>query len=174
MIISFTGYKRSGKSESAKFLEKFGFERINFKDSLIDEIRQNFPDLLKVIGDDFENKPPAVRTLLQNYGTEVRRRDNPNYWTDKWISKVRDKENVVVDDCRFLNEAEAIKNLGGIIIRIIRPGFTGDSHQSETEQNNISVEHTIIADSKKSLIQQVSEIYEQERTVDIQRKNNIA
>lgn len=161
MIIAFTGYKRSGKSVASNFLKKFGFERINFKDSLVEEIRQNFPDLLNVIGDDFENKPPAVRALLQNYGTEVRRRDNPDYWVNKWLEKVIKKENVVVDDCRFLNEARAVKDLNGIIIRIVRPNFNGDNHVSETEQDLINVDYTIFNDGKiDKLIKQIDDIYQ--------------
>jgi len=157
MIIALTGFKRSGKSECAKHLAKHGLKRINFKDCLIEEIKQNFPDLLKVIGDDFDNKPPAVRALLQNYGTEVRRRDNQDYWVNKWKEKVSD--NVVVDDCRFLNEAKAIKDLGGTIIRVIRPGFNGDNHISEREQEQIKVDYTIIAQDLKSLIQQIDDLY---------------
>jgi len=165
MIIALTGYKQSGKTEAAKFFQKFGYQKINFKDSLIEEIKQNFPDLLQVIGDDFTNKPPAVRALLQNYGTEVRRRDNINYWVIKWLDKVTadmdatGRIDYVVDDCRFLNEAKAVRDLQGIIIRIIRPGFTGDKHQSEREMDNIKVDYTIIADNLKSLNKQLSEIY---------------
>lgn len=166
MIIALTGKKRSGKSMCAKWLEDKGFKRINFKDALVAEVKQNFPDLLKVIGDDFDNKPPAVRALLQNYGTEVRRRDNKNYWTLKWLDQVdkymdsSKKCDIVVDDCRFLNEAKVVNDFNGIIIRVIRPGFEGDNHSSETEQNNIEVDYTIEADNLDSLYKQLEDIYE--------------
>ena len=101
MIIGFTGYKQSGKSTAAKYLEeKYNFTRINFKDALVQEIKDNFPDLLEEIcliyeefsfpkeGDGvdfgienmFQTKPPLMRALLQNYGTEVRRKDDQHYW----------------------------------------------------------------------------------------------
>ena len=167
MIIAFTGQKRSGKSEASKWFESRGYKRINFKDSLVGEIKQNFPDLLKVIGDDFNNKPPAVRALLQNYGTEVRRRDNKNYWTLKWLDQVDDymdsskKCDIVVDDCRFLNEAKVVNDFNGIIIKVTRKGFTGDSHISETEQSKIKPDYTINNDTTlDNLYKQLKIIYE--------------
>lgn len=143
MLIAFKGKKRSGKTVCSDYLVEKGFTKINFKDALVDEIRQNFPDLLREIGDDFENKPPMLRALLQNYGTEVRRRDDENYWVNKWEQRKPLNGDIVVDDCRFLNEAEAIKRHGGIIIKIDRPGYIGDEHQSETEQDQIKEDFTI-------------------------------
>lgn len=38
----------------------------------------------------------------------------------------------VVDDVRFLNEAEAVRRHGGIMVRVVRPGFDADAqHRSE-------------------------------------------
>lgn len=165
MILGLTGYKGVGKTTASDYLiEKHGFIRHNFKDSLIAEIKQNFPDLLQEIlkreyseghgivdiDDLFRVKPPLMRTLMQNYGTEVRRKDNTNYWTDKWkqrlrlLSVIEPGKHIVVDDCRFLNEAEAIKKMGGIIVRLTRPDIAdGGTHVSETEQNAIAYDYTM-------------------------------
>lgn len=158
-IIAFIGLKQSGKSTAAKYLqEKYGFVRHNFKDALVNEIKQNFPDLLQEIKDIydlphmdtidalFEEKPPLVRKLLQNYGTEVRRKDDINYWVDKWLAEFlfSKSENFVVDDVRFRNEAQTVKNQEGIIIKIIRTGqVSNDNHSSETEHNQIIPDYTI-------------------------------
>jgi hypothetical protein len=151
MIIGLIGFARSGKSTAAEHLQKnYGFERVNFKDGLIAEIKQNFPDLLyqicvacdKLEGgswveeDLFSIKPPIMRALLQNYGTEVRRGDNPNYWVEKWEDGIMTSgvENVVTDDVRFLNEAEAVKDFQGVLVRIVRSDITqAGTHASETE-----------------------------------------
>ena len=157
MILGFTGYMGSGKSTACQYiLDSYpGWVWINFKEGLINEIKQNFPDLLREIESQrtndqhmfdidslFKDKPPLARALLQNYGTEVRRRDNPNYWVEIWSRKVSEAIenglNVVTDDVRFLNEAAAVKSVGGEIIRIIRSDIsTGGTHMSEVEMNKI-------------------------------------
>jgi len=158
-IIGITGFKHVGKSTAAKYLESKGFTRHNFKDAMVQEIKDNFPDLLTQIviaGRDlgfksmnwnelFEEKPPLMRALMVNYGTEVRRNDDPDYWVSEWISKtINIDSNFVADDVRFLNEAEAVKHLDGIIIRLERDGVTtGGEHASETEQLQIVPDYTI-------------------------------
>jgi hypothetical protein len=87
-----------------------------------------------------------MRALMINYGTEVRRKENPDYWVNQWMYFAEDNynKNIVVDDCRFLNEAKAIKHLDGILIRIVRTDITtGGDHQSETEQLGIEADYTI-------------------------------
>ena len=162
-LIGIVGFKGSGKSTAAKHLQtKYNFVRHNFKDALIAEIKQNFPDLLEVIREIswaeadiieensidelFKIKPPLMRALMINYGTEVRRKENPDYWVNQWMYFAEDNynKNIVVDDCRFLNEAKAIKHLDGILIRIVRTDITtGGDHQSETEQLGIEADYTI-------------------------------
>ena len=166
-LYAFTGKKESGKSTAAKYVaEKTGAVRINFKDALVQEMKENFPDLLEGIRHDlwytictktddweqempsiddlFDEKPPLMRALMQNYGTEVRRGDNPDYWTQKWFYKVNQLDNVVTDDVRFLNEAKGVKLFGGVIIRIIRSDITSTKgHLSETEMDQIEADYTV-------------------------------
>lgn len=154
MIIGLVGFKQVGKSTAAKYLEdKHKAKRINMKDALVSEIKQNFPDLLAKLADMhmmsvnqlFDVKPELMRALMQNYGTEVRRGDDQNYWTDRWKESVEGvKGMIVVDDVRFLNEAKAVREMGGIIVRLTRPDIeTGGTHSSETEQLSIEVDETI-------------------------------
>ncbi len=180
MIIGFIGFQRVGKTTASNYLiNKYGFVRHNMKDALVAEIKQNFPDLLVEIGNVtqeyiepekrvdvtdllFQLKPPLMRALLQNYGTEVRRRDRPDYWTRRWEEGVRSEKmtiaddtivvgyavpkdiKVVTDDVRFKNEARVVKENGGILIRLTRPDITtGGSHASETEQLEIEADYTI-------------------------------
>lgn len=159
MIIGLTGLKQSGKSTAAKYLEsKYGFKRHNFKDALVKELKRNFPDLLEEmvsvhdaenIDKLFEEKPPLIRKLLQNYGTEVRRREDSEYWIREWINN-RPLSNTVVDDVRFLNEAQAVRLYGGRIVQIIKQGQeSNDQHQSETEMARIIPDSKIIANEGK-------------------------
>lgn len=167
MIIGLTGYKGSGKSTVAKFIaDEYGFKRINFKDGLVREMKEKFPNLLDeiaysvsmlqqyetgigeslTVSDLFELKPPLMRKLMQEYGTEVRRADYSDYWVNMWRKSASSKYvgSVVVDDVRFLNEAYAVRDMGGIIIRVVmQDQEQNDQHKSEREHLQIEPDFTI-------------------------------
>lgn len=183
MIIGLCGYKGSGKSEVAKYLAKnHGFRRVNFKDGLVEEMKANLVDTLEAIKESynehlfsdevsidkidmlFEMKPPIMRALMQNYGTEVRRKDKESYWVDKWIEKAREAGgNIVTDDVRFYNELSALGGEDGVLIRIAREDITtGGTHASETEQEKFIEDFTIVAKpgDLDSVFKQVESILE--------------
>ena len=75
MIIGAFGFKGSGKSVLASYLhDEHNFTRVNFKDALIKEMRENFVDTLEELSELyemsvdrlFEEKPPVMRKLMQN------------------------------------------------------------------------------------------------------------
>jgi hypothetical protein len=193
MIIGITGLKGSGKSTVADYLaKKHGFNRNNFKDELVAELKNKMPDVLTTmcalfnsmtisetdvwdVPRLFREKPPLMRALMQNYGTEVRRHDNENYWSDQW------KENlnlfigdIVTDDVRFLNEAEAVRDSGGIIIRLVIDGETSnDKHPSEQEQAGISPDYTIIVErgQHEMLYDMIDEIVNEQKENKAEVKN---
>lgn len=150
MIIAFTGPMKSGKTEACKYLGIHGFTRVSFKDAMIEEMKQTFPDFLNevasfyqsTVDDLFKIKPREIRKFMQNYGTDLRRREDPNHWVDKWLTQTYNHIDICVDDCRFLNEAKAVKSRNGIIVRLFRDAQE-DSHISETEMANIQVDHMI-------------------------------
>lgn len=166
MIIAFTGKKQSGKSTACSYIESVlpNVVRINFKDALVAEIKEKFPQLLSAIIDTmnkidydgmdswtidrlFKDKPPLMRSLMQNYGTDVCRGIDTEYWTNKWKKSVGMtvlETNVICDDVRFKNEADAVRACGGIVVRIVRTDLTHtDGHISETEQDTIVPDDTI-------------------------------
>jgi hypothetical protein len=62
------------------------------------------------------------RWILQQWGTEVCRR---GFHDDIWIASLENKlrtsqDDVVISDCRFPNEIKAIRNQGGIVLRVVR------------------------------------------------------
>src|SRR4051794_29167915 len=67
------------------------------------------------------------RHVMQTLGTDwARDMIAPEFWSRAWTSSAkaalaRGAPGIVVEDCRFPNEAEAIRALGGRIIRILRP-----------------------------------------------------
>ena len=66
---------------------------------------------------------PSVRKLLQLVGTELGRQlvGYEDVWVDKLIAASEFLDNVVVDDCRFPNEAEALRKNGFVLVRVTRP-----------------------------------------------------
>ena len=88
----------------------------------------------------------TVRGFLQRLGTEaIRDGIHPNTWVNALFADYNTGEfwpeaawpdkypNWIITDCRFPNEAQAIKDKGGIVIRVTRPGENlADLHPSET------------------------------------------
>lgn len=178
---------RSGKSTACEYLKEtyIDVRHINMKDGLVSEMKARLPNVLSEllwiyqndswfpeggissVDDLFRVKPPAFRALMQNYGTEVRRGDNPDYWVNIWKQNVDkavniDRDHVVCDDVRFLNEAKAVKDMGGVIVRIVRPDITDTgSHQSEVEMDQIEADYTVTAkkDNLRVLFNQLDDIF---------------
>ena len=160
MIIGLTGKKGSGKTTSAKMLDELvpGIVHINFKDAMISEMKQTLPGLLTEIANHYEmsvddlfvQKPPMMRKLMQDYGTTLRRATDENYWTKQLVMKIQEYPagtHFVIDDVRFLNEAETVRWLKGTLVRIARETepVIGqvDQHPSETEMETIATDYTI-------------------------------
>jgi hypothetical protein len=86
---------------------------------------------------------PEVRLLLQNLGSAGRRLFGQDFWVDQALRGVKAGDRVVVADVRYRNEVEAIRALGGIVINITRPGYSGDTHASERDLDGLEFDHTI-------------------------------
>lgn len=59
------------------------------------------------------------RAAMQLWGTSVRRGNNNNYWVDRVFDSIPAcNPMVIVDDVRFVNEAERIHSVGGVLVRL--------------------------------------------------------
>ena len=72
--------------------------------------------------------PRSPRQIMQWWGTEYRRAAQPGYWVSKaaqhihWLHKALSARLIVITDVRFEDEAQLVRNLGGQIWQIKRPG----------------------------------------------------
>ena len=89
--------------------------------------------------DGYKEKAPSdqslqLRELLQRLGTEAGRQTlGENIWVDSALTGHPEDARLVVTDVRFPNEAQRIKDLGGVVWRVKRPGVgPANYHESET------------------------------------------
>lgn len=170
MIIGISGKIGAGKDAIAAHLVKqHSFQIVRFSDALKEEVlrimRKTCEEICQVYAQlgggrmiDKPNerqlryllwdaKPPIMRRMLQEWGTELRRNEQPGYWVARWTIKVHQlKEkniSVVTPDVRFNDEAAAIRRAGGIVLRVERPGLSIGDHASETEADSLVFDHVI-------------------------------
>lgn len=141
MIIGVTGLIGSGKDTVANYLTTFhGFRKVSFAASLKDAVSSVFGwDRELLEGSTSESRQwreevdtwwaerlrmPNLtpRWILQQWGTEVCRN---HFHNDIWVASVENKlrqtkDNIVITDCRFINEVNAIHRVGGTTVRVAR------------------------------------------------------
>ncbi|NWN87005.1 MAG: hypothetical protein HLX51_00460 [Micrococcaceae bacterium] len=95
-----------------------------------------------------------IRRLQQIIGTEIGRQlVSDTIWVDTamfTVKRMRDRGNpVVISDCRFDNEAQAVRDAGGIMVRVDRPSLTSqpvDGHASEQGVADELIDEVIVND----------------------------
>lgn len=161
--IGLVGRARSGKDTVAHHLvEKHGYTRVAFADRMRDAVEALNPMIrldvdglqhictlkqgLKMYGwEGLKVYSPDIRGYLQRMGTEVGRdMFGENFWVMQAISVANQYEQVVFSDVRYPNEAERIRDAGGILWRVERDGIEkSDEHTSEALIETIKVDSVI-------------------------------
>lgn len=165
LVLGLTGLAKSGKSTVADHLiQRWGFRREKFAAPLKDMLRAIGLTDAEIEGDKKEVPCDLLcgatpRHAMQTLGTDWGRLlVHQNLWTAAW-SRRAGTGLVIADDCRFTNEAAAVRALGGAIIRIERPGLTTGGHASEQEMARIQPDTTILNDGTvNELLAQVDDI----------------
>jgi hypothetical protein len=141
MIIGIAGFQGAGKDTVADYLQNiYGFKRDSFAATLKDAVAAVFGwDRELLEGRTTEsriwreqvdpwwstrlNMPDLTpRLVLQKWGTEVARK---SWHDDIWIASLENKLNkaqndIVITDVRFPNEIKAVRDAGGVVIRVVR------------------------------------------------------
>ncbi len=88
----------------------------------------------------------TYRTLMQWWGTEYRRAQDPNYWVNSFFNNLDFGRKTIIDDVRMENEAQMIRTVGGILIRVNWEGAANSNeHSSETALDNYPFFHLTIS-----------------------------
>lgn len=156
MIIGLTGYARSGKDTVAGIIDQLectrwhnagACELVSFAAPMKEFCAELFGfSWSQVYGDLKEEpdprwvrpdgKPLTPRYALQTLGTEWGRNCDPDLWVKVAMAKAlkvhQDGYLAIITDVRFVNEARAVRDAGGVIWRIYRSG-RAHSHASEAE-----------------------------------------
>ena len=142
-VIGLSGYARAGKDTIGDYLVQLGYERASFAAPIrkalytLNPYASNSTRIQDVI-DEYgwegsKTVDPEIRLLLQRLGSDVGRAmiDN-DIWVDLTLKDIPDGAKIVFTDCRFPNEAAAIKRFGGELWRVARDGAKpANNHISE-------------------------------------------
>ncbi len=133
MLIGFSGNMGVGKSTAIQALKDFVFPQevhlVKFAQPLYDMQEFIYRRISTVVQRDesFTKDRKLLQWLGTDWGRDTIKQD---LWVSIWKQAVlslqlEDLEAIIVcDDVRFDNEGEAIKELGGQVIKIIRPDST--------------------------------------------------
>jgi hypothetical protein len=151
VVIGLSGKSGHGKDEvyriARRLLRGKRIEREAFDDLLKQQVA-------KAVGfevDFVEAQKDFFRPLLQWWGTEFRRNLCGN---DYWVNRMRRQlkqhslsDYIFVTDVRFPNEAELIRENGGVVVRVDRGDFIADEnankHATETVMDNYKFDEVI-------------------------------
>jgi hypothetical protein len=165
LLIGLCGTAGSGKDEFAAAAASLGIVRVALADKVrevlyaMDPIVGRHPEngtcvprrlrpFVDDVGWDQAKQFPEVRRLLQALGTEGGRGVlGADVWVNAALGVLSATPLAVVTDVRFPNEMHAIRERGGFIVRIERPGVEPpNAHISERAWRDQPVEVTVVND----------------------------
>jgi len=155
VLIGLSGYANTGKDAAAAALVESGWLLGKFSQPMKDAayaanpqvvangVTYRYASLIDAYGiEQAKELFPVVREFQQDLGKGMRDVLGENVWVDAAMAKIPDTAAAVFVDCRFPNEADAIRARDGLVIRINRPGVEaarrpdGTVHISETAMDD--------------------------------------
>jgi hypothetical protein len=154
-VIGVSGKARAGKDTLFSIAARNGYTWLSFAEELKTRVRRDFPFLTKEHTDGALKEVPlpelsgySTRDLLIDYGTGLFRKYDNDYWVKAFVAKLKAlpaDAKVMVTDVRFPNEAEALKSVGGLLLRLERHP---DRDSMVSEKTKLSVSETALDDYK--------------------------
>lgn len=126
MIIGLGHAARVGKDTcAAQLVEHHGYQRVAFADAIRDFVYRMDPDVrLQVNVHGWEASKlahPFVRHALVDAGYHARDVMGEDVWIRAAMRRVTSGRTVITD-MRYPNEVDAIRSIGGVIVKVERPG----------------------------------------------------
>lgn len=146
-----------GTDDDKNTLTKYKWENMPFYEHIVWEhamrlSKANPKKSFKTIWKEAEIFVPKgymkAREVMQTLGTEIGRRMYSEIWVEALMNLMKKESKdyplQIVDDVRFVNEADAIKNIEeGLLVRLTRK-ISDDNHLSETALDNYEKFNRII------------------------------
>jgi hypothetical protein len=172
-LIALLGGAGTGKSTVAGFLEThYGAKRYSFA-NLLKQIAMRTLDFTHEQCYGTQEQKETIdprygfhpRWFLQRLGTEgIRNTLGQDFWIRATLAQIQidAPDLAVIDDCRFINEARAIRQCGGHVWRLVAPGGgisqADVTHGSEAE---IALAHDpAVDDTIAPAVRGLDELYE--------------
>lgn len=105
--------------------------------------------------------PMTAREFMQYLGTEVMRKIYGPVWIENCLRRIETDQPpiAVITDCRFVNEVEAIHEVGGKVVRLTRKAFE-DSHASEKDTDGYEGFDAVVDNQEMSIDQSAEHFLE--------------
>lgn len=166
-IITISAKARNGKDFCANLIK----QKLEARGEKV--LITHYADLLKYICKTFfewdGRKNEEGRTILQYVGTDIIRKQCPDYWVNFLISIFNlfndEWDYVIIPDTRFPNEIERLKdnrNFNVTTLRIERPNYDNglteeqQNHESEIALDNYVFDFRIINNGDESIHEEIS------------------
>ena len=113
-----------------------------------------------------ENEYMSHRELLQLVGTNLFRAVRQNIWVECLQRSIEKStaDIIIIDDARFPNELEALKNSGGTLVKLYRNTYSPNSanHSSETALDHLPDDYYdfVIFDRNQRTMEQLEDSWE--------------
>lgn len=153
-LIGLAAKAQSGKSTVARFLADFDYTELSFAEP----IRKFVAELVGVSREDLE-KPEiketvipwvgqSPRQMMQTLGTQWGRElVREDFWIRRAMTAVERVNRAVISDVRFDNEAQAIRDAGGVVVHLVRPdALVVAAHASEQGVTRDPRDYVIVND----------------------------
>lgn len=155
VLIGLIGRKQSGKDTFADYLVRTrGFKKHSFAEPVkqicqimfhLETEQMHDPRLKEKVDERWGLSP---RQMMQKVGTDMVRDMLGNDFWVRHMDMRAPAGNVIISDVRFRNEAQWVKDRGGVLIRIVDGTPHSDNHSSETEQ--LAIQEDILVMNNKT------------------------